>query len=328
MSTRPRFLVIRFSSIGDIVLTTPVLRALKEQIEPEPEIHFLTKQQYAPILEANPRIDKVYAIEKATAEVMDELKEAEFDYIIDLHRNIRSSMVKRGLKMIDFTFKKRNYDKWLLVNFGIDKLGDEHIVQRYLATLQAFGIEEDDGGLEYYISEGAAYVDTQGLLTEPYVAIALGATHAGKVMTTTLLEEVIQTTDARFVLLGGPEDGEKGKALARTAPDRVLNFAGELSLHESASVIEQSTVVLTGDTGLMHIAAAFQKNIVSVWGCTTPSLGMSPYRPGEKSIIIEPTDRKKRPCSKLGDRCKYGKNNRCITAVSAEEISRALTELL
>lgn len=328
MSTRPRFLVIRFSSIGDIVLTTPVLRALKEQIEPEAEIHFLTKRQYAPILEANPRVDRVHSIEKATAEVMDELKAAEFDYIIDLHRNIRSSMVKRGLKMIDFTFKKRNYDKWLLVNFGIDKLGDEHIVQRYLATLQAFGIEEDDRGLEYYIPDDATYADGDGLLTKPYIAVALGATHAGKVMTAELLEEVIQLTPARFMLLGGPEDADKGKALAATAPDRVVNFAGKLSLHESASVIERSATVLTGDTGLMHIAAAFQKNIVSVWGCTTPSLGMSPYRPGEKSVIIEPVNRTKRPCSKLGDRCKYGKNNRCISAVSASEISDALTHLL
>ncbi|MGB1033091.1 MAG: glycosyltransferase family 9 protein, partial [Flavobacteriales bacterium] len=152
MNQTVRFLVIRFSSIGDIVLCSPVLRALEEQIDGEVEIHFLTKKSMVGILENNPRIHKIHSIEKATGEVLEELESISFDYIVDLHRNVRSSMVKRKLKMVDFTFKKRNWEKWLLVNLGINKLPpEEHIVDRYMDVLKPFGVQSDGKGLEYHL---------------------------------------------------------------------------------------------------------------------------------------------------------------------------------
>ncbi len=328
MSRAPRFLIIRFSSIGDIVLTTPVLRAIHEQIDADAEIHFLTKNRFVPLLRHNPRIHSVYGIEKATAEVTEELLAADFDYIIDLHSNIRSSMVKRALKMIDFTVDKRNLDKWLLVRFGKDRLQGEHIVQRYLKTLKAFGVEEDQKGLEFHIPESQQISAPEAGLSAPYFCIALGAQHKGKTMTTLLIEAVIKGVEAPFALLGGPEDAEKGEQLVRRLGSRVMNFAGSCSIHQSASIIAQSSGIVTGDTGLMHIASALNVPVLSVWGCTSPALGMSPYRPHPDSLIIEPVDRKRRPCSKLGDRCKYGKENRCITVVEANQITGHLARLL
>ncbi len=327
MSRPAKFLVIRFSSIGDIVLTTPVLRAIEEQMEGDSEIHFLTKKAYAPLVESNPRVSKVYSIEKATAEVMEELKEEQYDYIIDLHRNIRSRMVKRSLKMIDFTFKKYNKEKWLLVNFGVNKMPDKHIVDRYLDTLKAFSVQADDKGLEFYVPPGEE-INIQELfpnLKGAFHAIAIGAAHIGKRMEEDFIAQLCEGSELPVIIIGGPSDVETSQSLEGQFPGKVFNAAGKLSVNGSASVIAQATKVVAGDTGMMHIAAAMNRPVISVWGCTTPDFGMYPYKPAAGSVIIEPEGLNKRPCSKLGDRCKYGKEERCITQIDPARIISHLT---
>jgi ADP-heptose:LPS heptosyltransferase len=329
MSTQARILVIRFSSIGDIVLTTPVLRALKTQLHGGAEVHVLTKKKFASLFSGNPNVDRVHSIERTVQEVIPELEAAGFDYIIDLHNNIRSRVVKRKLKVMSFTFKKLNFKKWLWVNLGINKMPDVHVVDRYMDTLAAFSVKDDGEGLDFFIPENEAL--SAGILplshASGYVAIAMGGAHAGKRMTTAQIREICDKISQPVILLGGPEDKEYGDQLAREIPDRVINMAGACSIHGSADVVRIARVVITGDTGMMHIAAAFERKIISVWGCTTPGLGMSPYRPHPDSVIIEPHGRTKRPCSKLGNKCKYGEHNRCIEAVSQDEIVAAVSRL-
>ena len=108
-----KILVVRFSSIGDIVLTTPVIRCLKEQVEGDVEIHFLTKQQYKSVVANNPYISKIHTIAKSTNEIIDELKKEKFHYIVDLHKNLRSKRVIKNLKVFSFSFDKLNYQKWM-----------------------------------------------------------------------------------------------------------------------------------------------------------------------------------------------------------------------
>jgi ADP-heptose:LPS heptosyltransferase len=322
MSDRPKFLVVRFSSIGDIVLTTPLIRALREQINPQPEIHFLTKNAYRDVLAYNPHIDRIHTIEKATAEVMEELKSIEFDYIIDLHRNVRSAMVKKGLKMIDFTVDKQNFDKWLLVRLHYRRKPIRHIVHRYLEVLKPFGIAEDTSGLDFHIAPSAsAEVEAAGFtLPAKYITIALGATHIGKRMPEELLDAICAESLLPLVLLGGKEDAALGERLAAKHANKVIQAAGKLSLHGSAQLLQSAALLITGDTGLMHIGAALKIRLISVWGCTSPELGMSAYRPHAESVNLEPKGRSKRPCSKLGDRCQYGVSQRCITTLSPEAI--------
>ncbi len=323
MSDRARFLIIRFSSIGDIVLTTPVIRALREQIDPTPEIHFLTKRAYSEVLAHNPYIDHIHTIDQSTAELTDTLRELNFDYVVDLHNNIRSRMVKKRLKALDFTVNKQNWDKWLLVQFGGGK-PIRHIVDRYLETLLPFGLDDDGFGLDFHIPpEAENEVNRLPNLPRQYTAVALGATHVGKRMSAELLIAIAKRSALPFVLLGGLGDQAIGEAIVAAVPT-AINLAGTLSLHASAEVIQRSEQLLTGDTGLMHIGAALQKKVVSVWGCTDPTLGMSPYRADAQSIAITPSDRQKRPCSKLGDRCKYGSENRCIDAIDPEAVIAAL----
>ncbi|MEO5572496.1 MAG: glycosyltransferase family 9 protein, partial [Bacteroidia bacterium] len=177
----PKFLIIRFSSIGDIVLTTPVIRCLKKQV-PEAEIHFLTKKSFAEIIEHNPYIDKKIFLEDDLNQTIKNLQAENYDYIIDLHHNLRTFLIKLRLMKKSFSFNKINFQKWLMVNFKIDKLPQKHIVDRYFETIRKFKVENDEAGLDYFISQ----VDEKAIEQLPvshhsgYIAFVIGAKHNTK----------------------------------------------------------------------------------------------------------------------------------------------------
>ena len=317
-----KFLVIRFSSIGDIVLASPIFRHLKEQVFEGAEVHFLTKKGFASIVEANPYLDKVYTIEESTHEVREQLKEEQYDYIIDLHRNIRSSMVKKKTKVLSFTFEKYNWEKWLWVNFNKNKMPDKHIVDRYMDTILRFNITNDGKGLDYFIPEKEKIEITQLLpqiRPQEYIAWSISAAHDGKRMSQEKLSELLPKIQQPIVLIGGPEDKQVGDALSQKFED-VHSLVGVLSVHGSASIIDQAKLVLSPDTGMMHIAAALQKNIVAYWGCTHPGLGMNPYLSDEKFFNVMPFGGRERPCSKLGNKCRYGSNKKCPELIEDQDI--------
>jgi len=142
-----KFLVVRFSSIGDIILTTPVMRHLKQEVE-DAEVHFLTKSAYTSLLEANPYVDRIHSFEGDMQLCIRELKALQIGYIIDLHHNTRSARLKYGLKRMDFTVNKLNWKKWLLVNLKLDRMPDLHMVDRNLDTISTFISERDQQGLD------------------------------------------------------------------------------------------------------------------------------------------------------------------------------------
>lgn len=328
MSTVTRVLVIRFSSIGDIVLTTPVIRALKTQLEGEVEIHYYTKKKFAALLEANPHIAKVHVMEKTVQDALPELEKIQFDYIIDLHRNIRSSVVKRRLKSLAFTFRKLNFQKWLWVNLGINRMPDMHIVDRYMETLRGFGVQDDGQGLDYFIPTNTPQPSLPSSFSGGYIAVSIGAMHKGKTPGAATLKGICGLKKYPIVLLGaGDDDLLRAKKLTEEFGDHVFNGVNQFTLHQSAIILRDARLVITGDSGLMHIASAFRKKIISLWGCTVPGFGMYPYRPHPDSVMIEPHDRKKRPCSKLGNKCKYGSDHLCIDQLQIAEITTAIEKL-
>ena len=328
MISKVKILIIRFSSIGDIVLTTPVIRCLQQQLADEVELHFLTKNQYKSILTSNPRIAKVYGIEKSTNEIIEDLKLEQYDYIIDLHKNLRSKRVIRKLKVLSFTFDKLNYQKWLLTTFKINKLPKIHIVERYLNAVKPLGVENDGLGLEYYIPEN----DVVDLKTLPlthqngYVSFAIGAQHNTKRLPLEKMFQLLQQLNLPVVLLGGKEDVAAAEFIQQTVGEKVFNGCGKFNLNQSASLVKQSKVLLTHDTGLMHIGAALGVSIVSVWGNTIPEFGMYPYYPknSEKFVIIENNELSCRPCSKIGyDKCPK-KHFNCMNGLENEWIAKVV----
>lgn len=319
-----KILVIRFSSIGDVVLTTPVLRGLKEQVE-NVEIHYLTKQSFASILENNPRVDKVYAMNKHINELIADLKNEKYDLILDLHNNLRTKAVKSKLKRPSQSFSKLNWKKWLLVKFKVDKLPDVHIVDRYFEVTKTLGVKNDKKPCEYYINEKDE-VDVHSkfeLNSNDFVGLAIGAQFATKRMPKSLLLEIIEKISDPIILIGGPTDVELANDLIKESSKKNLfNACGKFNLNQSASIVKQSSRLITNDTGLMHIASCFDVQITSVWGNTVPSLGMYPYYPQqkEKFSIHEVKDLKCRPCSKIGyQECPKGHFN-CMKMQDVDQI--------
>ncbi len=330
-----KILVIRFSSIGDIVLTSPVVRCLHQQLGAE--VHFLTKKAFSAIPEANPYIARVWAMEHTLGDLLSDLQREHFDCIIDLHKNLRSWRVKQALRRPSYHFEKLNLEKWLMVNFKWNRLPSVHIVDRYLEAARPLGVVNDGEGLEYFIPEGSA-IDAAGFLEahaqdpayfrqsyagQPFCAVVTGAAHATKCLPEDRIIALCRQIQRPVVLLGGKMEMDAGERMARSSGLHVVNACGKCSLHGSASLIQQSTKVFTPDTGMMHIAAALHKPIVSFWGNTIPEFGMYPYYGRE---VVPHTELQVpglacRPCSKIGfDHCPKG-HFRCMRGISLEGLT-------
>lgn len=336
-----KFLIIRFSSIGDIVLTTPVIRCLKKQLTTA-EVHYLTKSSFEPILKANPYIDRIHTLKDNLDGIIEELKKEDFDYVIDLHHNLRTWKVKRGLKKQAFSFDKLNIEKWLLTNFKINRLPERHIVDRYLDTLKEFNIGNDGAGLDYFIpaEEELRPTDIPTSHQAGYIGVVIGAAHATKRLPLHKLETLCKEARHPLILLGGPEDAETAKTLAAIDPIKIYNACGQFKLNESAALVRQAKMIVTHDTGLMHIAAAFKRPIISIWGNTVPEFGMYPYygdnylfhyRQGSQRLfgdlpyqVMEINGLSCRPCSKIGyDKCPKG-HFKCMEQQPMETIIKAI----
>lgn len=331
MGSIPKILVVRFSSIGDIVLTTPVVRCLKQQLGAE--IHFLTKDRFRPVVEANPYIDVLHTIKERVAEVLPVLQTARFDFVADLHGNLRTLQLKLALGVPRASFSKLNLEKWLLVRTKADLLPRLHIVDRYMAAVHELGVRYDGQGLDYFLPPDAE-VDVGVLFGKKgytgswdgrFAAFAIGAAHATKRLPAGQIAEVCSKLAWPVLLLGGPEDRDTGEEVIRRAGPHVVNACGDLGLNQSASAVKQSALIVSHDTGLMHIAAAFRKPIVSVWGNTVLAFGMAPFYPDgmDQNITLERDGLSCRPCSKIGyGRCPKG-HFRCMTEQDTQAIAAA-----
>ncbi len=302
-----KLLVIRFSSIGDIILTTPIVRCLKKYF-PECEIHYLTKQAFKPILKANPYITKIITIDKRINEALPILRAEKYDFVVDLHKNFRSIGVRLALGGKSSSFPKLNFKKWLLVNFKINLLPNIHIVDRYFEAIESMGVKNDNSGLDYFIPEmePSAFDLIPESHRSGYVAMVIGGKHKTKQMPVELSVRLVKEISYPVIILGGPDDSTEGSIIESEAGNQVWSACGKLSINQSAMLIKQAKVVITNDTGLMHIAAAFKKQIISIWGNTIQEFGMYPYIPSNKDLyrIFEVNGLDCRPCSKIGfDKC-------------------------
>lgn len=323
-----KILVLRFSSIGDLVLISPVLRCLKQQLGAE--VHVLTKKRFASVLSANPHIDGLHTFEQEPGEVWHQLKAERFDHIIDLHNNLRSWRVRSSLRLPGRSFRKLNFAKWLLVNTGINRLPDMHIVERYLEAAAPLRVRYDGAGLEHFIApEDEVDIEAKFGVKE-YLAVAIGAAHATKRMPESLILEVCSGLSCPILLLGGPEDAAVGERIASVAGAHVQSTCGKLRLQQSASLVRQARVVLSPDTGMMHLAAAFRRPLVSVWGSTVPAFGMWPLYPEgiePPHVLLEVGNLSCRPCSKIGfEQCPRG-HFKCMNGISAQMVRAALIQL-
>ncbi len=318
-----KVLIVRFSSIGDIVLTTPVVRCLKQQVD-NIEIHYLTKNNFISVIENNPYIDKIHTIGNDLKSLNPLLKQENFDLIVDLHHNVRTLKLKYVLGKKSVSFNKLNWKKFLITTFKINTLPKQHIVDRYLETIKFLGVLNDNKGLDYFISNkdevelGPIF---PAHFLNGYYALVIGGSYFTKQIPLNKLKEICAKSTLPLVLLGGKEDASTAETLHNLFPIQTLNVCGKMRLNQSASIIKQSKKVITSDTGLMHIAAAYKKDIISIWGNTIPEFGMGPYMSGNDSQVIEIKNLSCRPCSKLGyKKCPKG-HFKCMNDIDVNTIN-------
>ncbi len=327
-----KFLIIRFSSIGDIVLTTPVLRCIKSQILTS-EVHYLTKKSFASIFSANPYVDKMHYLEDDIQTTIDSLKNEDFDYIIDLHHNIRTLKVKRALGKKSFSFDKLNIEKWIYVNFKWNVMPDLHIVDRYMRTVKQFGVKNDGKGLDYFIPEDQHIKEDDIPATHlaGYIGLVIGGAHGTKKYPLNKLKKFCSEIHHPVMLLGGKEDTELGEEISKVDPYKIYNACGKFSLNESADLVRRAKLVVTNDTGLMHIAAAFRKPVISLWGNTVPEFGMYPYYGNssmKSAVKFEVRKLSCRPCSKIGyDQCPLG-HFKCMEMIDPLVLMKRAEEII
>lgn len=321
-----KILVVRFSSIGDIVLTSSVVRAIKQQL-PNTELHFLTKVQFSAIVADNPHVDRVFTMNKSIDEVVGDLKKENYDWVIDLHNNIRTTSLKRKLGVKSTTFNKLNIRKFFLVKFKLNRMPKMHVVERYFHAVKPLGVKNDELPGDYFIPETDKVDTLTELAMNPYeyISLAIGAQFKTKQMPVNLLVEIADASTKPVVIVGGMMDKNVAlEVLAKTTNKHIINTCGEYNLNQSASIVAQSHKLVTNDTGMMHIAACFGIQIVSVWGNTTLDLGMYPYYPNqpEKFSIHQVEGLSCRPCSKIGFQECPKKHFKCMNDQNVEEIIR------
>ncbi|GGH19924.1 glycosyltransferase family 9 protein [Mucilaginibacter phyllosphaerae] len=315
-----KILVIRFSSMGDIIYTTPVVRCLKKQL-PDAEIHFLTKPAFKYIYDNNPYVDKLLLLKPTLAETIADIKAEEYDHIIDLHNNLRTAILKLRTGIKSSAYKKQTVLKWLSIKFRLKLVPPTHLVDRYLKAVAFLGVVNDGKPIDYYIKNNYRL---SALLPAShqngYVAFVIGATHFTKRMPNVKIISICRQINMPIVLLGGKDVQANGEEIAAAAGTGIYNACGVTTLDESVYLVSQAKSIIGFDTGLTHIAEAFNKPIVSVWGGTVPELlGVQPYM--VKDVLVSGIDLSCRPCSKFGlEKCPLG-HFKCMYDMPEEPIT-------
>lgn len=316
---KKKVLVIRFNSIGDIVLTSPVAKALCES---EFEVHFLVKKVFADLVKPNPNVFKVWELGNNLEDIIKALKQVEFYAIVDLHNTIRSYKVVKSLNCsFVYKFKKPRLKYWMLTNLHLAVKPEAHIVDRFLTVIEPLVGEVKYPQTEFYFSDKLSK-EVEDELPTSFVSIGVGAAFYTKTIPVDKIARVINQTEKPIVLLGGPNDLENTNQVLKLVEKPVVNLVGKISISESAHVISRSDVLISGDTGMMHIGAALGVRMINIFGSTHPILGYTPHYGNleNKSQIIQVSGLKCRPCTKQGRKdCPKG-HFKCMNDVNVDEI--------
>ncbi len=332
--------VIRLSSIGDILLATPLLRVLRRRF-PATRIDGIVKTAYADLLRTNPHIDHLWTLDpargRAGLETLGEtLAALSCDLVIDIHKNFRSLALRRHIRSARAVVLKKYYLKrWLLVKTGWNLYRDVVPVhRRYIDTVSAWGVRDDGQGLEFYVDPAAAVPMRARLAPllqgRRVVGMAPGAGFATKRWPAEnylqLARRMLQEQGAAVMLLGGPGDAGITAAISAELGAGVHDLAGQLSLMESAAALTHCDLLVTNDTGLMHLASALQVPLLALFGPTTRELGFFPL--GTRSRVLEVEALSCRPCTHMGNHRCPKKHFRCMREITVDVVASCVVEEL
>ena len=335
MPTPPRILVVRFSSIGDILLTTPLLRAMRGAY-PDAHLAFLTKRQYAPLVADNPRLSEVIQLGpgQSLAQVAREIRSRRFSHILDLHGNLRTRMLRFLVPGRWSGYRNHRLAREVLIRFKRDIYPRRiPVPERYFDAAHAFGLVPDGAPPEFHLSSAARaeaddWLRAAGLGGErALVTLAPGAAHATKRWPMERWRDLAGRLAQRgfdIGLVGGPEDRELADGITAGRPP-IGNAAGRLSLQGTGALLARARALVSGDTGVMHMATGVGTPVVAIFGPTVRAFGFFPY--ARRAEVVQQT-LECRPCTAWGtERCPLG-HLRCLVDIQADDVDSALNRVL
>lgn len=328
--------MVRLSSIGDIILTTPLLRSLKTTY-PDARVTFIIKKQFRELLESSPYVDELITFDKndglaGLRKMKRSLRQQHFDLYLDIHKNWRSRFLRFGLGIRkQTTYHKLIFKRTVLIWFGINLYGKiKPVYQRYFDSVQEFGIRYDGLGTEINVPEERSQrvrtmlSDAGYHFDTPLIIICPSATYFNKRWKpegfVETAQHLILKKDAFVVVHGGPEDAALCGTIASAIGDHCVSMAGSLSLSESAALMRYCTMVIANDTGLLHLAQSQKRPVVGIYGPTTRELG---YFPVEQNSTVIESPVPCRPCTHNGLNSCPKKHFLCMHNISAEQVIKA-----
>ncbi|MEO8088664.1 MAG: glycosyltransferase family 9 protein [Gemmatimonadales bacterium] len=330
--TSPNILAVRFSSIGDILLTTPLLRAIR-RTHPGARLTVLTKREFVPLLSHNPHLSRVIGLAPGGSlfTLAAELRGDGYTHRLDLHDNLRSRALRTLVPGRWHGYPKHRWARALLIHGKRNRYRDRRPVpERYFSAVEDLGVTPDGAPPEFFIGAEATeqveeWLGSVGLHSEPNIlALAPGAAHATKRWPLEHWRRLVGKAvkdGLAVVIVGGPDDAALAVELAEGAGNRVAKAAGAFGLQATGALLRRARVLVSGDTGVMHMATGVGTPVVALFGPTVEAFGFFPYT-REATVLELPLPC--RPCtSQGGPRCPLG-HHRCLVDIEPAVVHEAL----
>jgi heptosyltransferase-2 len=324
-------LLVRFSSIGDVLLTTPLIRALHAR-HPDTRLVFVTKAAMAPLVADNPHLSQVVTLApgESIRALAGRLAALGPTRGLDLHGSLRSAALRALVHCSWRRYSKRKLARGVLVSTKIDLYGPRvPVAERYFEAARGLDVQPDGGPPEFFLGPGARdwaahWLREHDLDGPPLAVLAPGAAHFSKRWPAErwiALAQRLREQGYGLVAVGGVDDRAAADALAPLA----VSAAGGCTLQETGALLARARVAITGDTGVMHMATGVGTPVVALFGPTVEQFGFFPYR--AKATVLQ-RDLECRPCSPMGGpRCPMG-DHRCLADIDAAEVATAVERLV
>ncbi len=342
-----KILIIRFSSIGDIILASPLIRSVKLTY-PDAQIDFIVRKEYAELVKFNPYLSNIIEFDsdkryKGMQEITAKINTNAYSIILDIQNNFRSKFLSYRSKTKKIShLNKRATLRFLLTNFKINLYRDYvSVADRYLETVKELYVPNDGKGLDVFIPDNIISsvekkLSNYSLSKNDFIiGIAPSAKHNTKKWMLDRYEELIvrliEKYKARILVFGGKDDKHETDTIVDNANKilgnrAVINYAGKISLLENAAMFDYCNAVVTNDTGLMHLAAARKRKVIAIFGPTVKEFGFFPY--GTENIVVENNTVKCRPCSYHGTNSCPPKHFKCMKDITTDKVYDAVKHIL
>ncbi len=338
-----KFLVIRFSSFGDVVQSLSIPSVIKTQF-PQATVHFVTRKEYSTLLQSHPCINKVWSLDRLSGlpgliQLIKALRKERFTHVYDAHNNLRSRMIHWGLGGMlwffrPYHFLRRSGYRWkrfLLFYLRINRYPKPFPGQiALIEPLVRWGIPTRLPPCPQVFFSVELLLRTEERIgppsnnQRPLIALAPSSSYELKRWPLQHWQKLILNNPQwQFLLFGGPED-HFIQEIANIAPERTMNLAGRLSFEESSAAVSLCKALVSNDTGLMHIAEQLGMKCIAL-------MGPAPFGyPGRATTVIKERELSCRPCSKHGQGPCTNRNSyqECLVSISPKEVANDLAQAL